>query len=73
MSSCSKDENKPFELLPISKESSHKWHKLLFEDEEPFIFHDTQLNLENELIFDLWENINCKFIMNIIKSVYRLF
>ena len=56
MFSCSKNENKPFELLPISKESCHKWHKLLFEDEEPFIFQDTQLNLENELIFDLWEN-----------------
>ena len=29
---------------------------MLFEDEEPFIFHDTRLNLEDKLIFDLWEN-----------------
>ena len=29
---------------------------MLFEDEEPFIFHNTRLNLENKLIFDLWEN-----------------
>ena len=56
MFSCSKNENKPFEPLPISKESCHKCHKLLFKDEKPFIFNDTQLNLENELIFDLWEN-----------------
>ena len=56
MFSCSKNENKPFELLPISIDSCHKWHKLIFEDEGPFIFHDTKLNLDNELIFDLWEN-----------------
>ena len=42
--------------MPVSKKYCFKWKKLLFEDEEPFIFHDTKLNLENELIFDLWEN-----------------
>ena len=29
---------------------------MLFEDEEPFIFHNTRLNLESKLIFNLWEN-----------------
>ena len=55
MFSCSKKEKLP-ELLPISDKYCFKWKKLLFEDEEPFIFHDTRLNLEDELIFDLWEN-----------------
>ena len=57
MFSCSKKENKLPEQLTISNKYcfNFKWEKLIFEDEEPFIFHDTKLNLENELIFDLWE------------------
>ena len=55
--SCSKEEkNDFFELSVISKGYCFKWEKLLFEDDEPFIFHDSKLNRENELIFDLWEN-----------------
>ena len=55
--SCSKEEkNDFFELSAISKGYCFKWEKLLFEDEEPFIFHDSKVNLENELIFDLCEN-----------------
>ena len=53
---CSREEKNFPELLPISDKYSFKWEKLIFEDEEPFIFHDTTLNLENKLIFDLWEN-----------------
>ena len=57
MSSHAKKKKLPeIELLSVSKKYCFKWKKLLFEDEEPFIFHDTKLNLENELIFDLWEN-----------------
>ena len=57
MSSDTKKKKLPErELLPVSNKYCFKWKKLLFEDEEPFIFHDTKLNLENELIFDLWEN-----------------
>ena len=56
MFSCSKKENKLPELLTISDKYCFKWKKLLFEDEEPFIFHDTRLNLEDKVIFDLWEN-----------------
>ena len=57
MFSCTKEEKDDFFEIPsISKNYCFKWEKLLFEDEEPFIFHDTQLNLEKELIFDLWEN-----------------
>ena len=52
----SNDEKKSFELLPIKKKYSFKWNKLVFEDELPFVFHDTRLNLEREQIFDLWEN-----------------
>ena len=52
----SDDEKKSFELLPIKKKYSFKWNKLVFEDESPFVFHDTRLNLEREQIFDLWEN-----------------
>ena len=56
MSSSNEEEKEFPELLSIKKNYSFKWNKLLFEDEEPFIFHDTVLNLEGELIFDLWEN-----------------
>ena len=57
MSSHTKKKKLPeSELLSVNKKYCFKWKKLLFEDEEPFIFHDTKLNLENELIFDLWEN-----------------
>ena len=52
----SREEKNFPELLPISDKYSFKWEKLIFEDEEPFIFHDATLNLENKLIFDLWEN-----------------
>ena len=51
-----KEEKKLPKLLSIKKNYSFKWNKLLFEDKEPCIFHDTALNLERELIFDLWEN-----------------
>ena len=57
MSSHTKKKKLPeSELLSVNKKYCFKWKKLLFEDEEPFIFHDTKLDLENELIFDLWEN-----------------
>ena len=85
MFSCEDEEEKEFpELLAIKKNYSFKWEKLLFENEKPYIFHDTKLNLEGEKIFDLWENnfdiekmfilINIyKFITNTIKNVYHFF
>ena len=51
-----KSETDNFLIQPIKDDYSFKWNRLLFEDKEPFIFHDTKLNLENEVIFDLWEN-----------------
>ena len=66
MSSHTKKKKLPeSELLSVNKKYCFKWKKLLFEDEEPFIFHDTKLDLENELIFDLWENS-----FNIEKNVH---
>ena len=56
MFSSKKREEDNFLLPPIKNDYSFKWNKLLFEDEEPFIFHDSELNLENKLIFDLWKN-----------------
>ena len=56
MSLNRKSETDNFLIQPIKDDYSFKWNRLLFEDEEPFIFHDTKLNLENEVIFDLWEN-----------------
>ena len=57
MSSHTKKKKLPeSELLSVNKKYCFKWNKLLFEYEAPFIFHDTKLDLENELIFDLWEN-----------------
>ena len=50
------DEKKIFELSPVEKNYSFKWNKLIFEDDVPFIFHDSMLNLVREQIFDLWEN-----------------
>ena len=56
MSSNKREEENNF-LLPTVKEVySFKWNKLVFEDEKPFIFHDTRLDLEHEVIFDMWEN-----------------
>ena len=54
-SSGDEEENFP-EFLPIKKNYSFKWNKLVFEDEEPFVYHDTKLNREGGKIFDLWEN-----------------
>ena len=56
MSLNRKSETDNFLIQPIKDDYSFRWNRLLFEDEEPFIFHDTKLNLENEVIFDLWEN-----------------
>ena len=56
MSLNRKSETDNFLIQPIKDDYSFKWNRLLFEDEEPFIFHDTKLNLKNEVIFDLWEN-----------------
>ena len=44
------------ELLATKKNYNFKWEKLIFEDEMPYLFQDTRLNLEWEKIFDLWEN-----------------
>ena len=44
------------ELLATKKNYNFKWEKLIFEDEMPYSFQDTRLNLEWEKIFDLWEN-----------------
>lgn len=49
------DDNCEIKFL-TSKTNCFKWNKLVFEDEEPYIFHDTRLDLTNEKIFDLWEN-----------------
>ena len=43
-------------LTRIKHGYSFKWNKLLFEYEHPYIFHDMKLHLENEIIFDMWEN-----------------
>ena len=56
MFSSKKREEDNFLLPPIKNDYSFKWNKLLFQNEEPFIFHDSELNLENKLIFDLWKN-----------------
>ena len=48
------DDNCEIKFL-TSKTNCFKWNKLVFEDEEPYIFHDTRLDLTNEKIFDLWE------------------
>ena len=49
------DDNCEIKFL-TSKTNCFKWNKLVFEDEEPYIFHDTRLDLTNEKIFDLWKN-----------------
>ena len=49
------DDNCEIKFL-TSKTNCFKWNKLVFEDEEPYIFHDTRLDLTNEKNFDLWEN-----------------
>ena len=56
MFSFDEEEKKFPELLAIKKNYSFKWEKLISEDEMPYIFQDTRLNLEGEKIFDLWEN-----------------
>ena len=57
MFSLDEEEEQIFpELLAIKKNYSFKWEKLISEDEMPYIFQDTRLNLEGEKIFDLWEN-----------------
>ena len=48
----SSDQKKIFHLLPIKKNYSFKWNKLIFEDDVPCIFHDSILNLKREQIFD---------------------
>ena len=56
MFSFDEEEKKFPELLAIKKKYSFKWNKLVFEDKALYIYHDTRLNLEEEKIFDLWEN-----------------
>ena len=34
------------ELLATKKNYNFKWEKLIFEDEMPYLFQDTRLNLE---------------------------
>ena len=85
MFSCEDEEEKEFpELLAIKKNYSFKWEKLLFENEKPYIFHDTKLNLEGEkslicgritsTLKRMFILINIyKFITNTIKNVYHFF
>ena len=49
------DDNCEIKFL-TSKTNCFKWNKLVFEDEEPYIFHDMRLDLTNEKNFDLWGN-----------------
>ena len=56
MFSSTENKNNLIGLLPVDRKTCFKWHKLLFETEEPFVFNHAKLELENELIFDLWEN-----------------
>ena len=43
-------------LNKIKKDYSYEWENLSFEYEHPFIFDDTVLYLENQVIFDMWKN-----------------
>ena len=56
MSSNRREEENNLLLPTIKKGYSFKWNKLIFEHETPYIFHDTKLYLEDEVIFDMWEN-----------------
>ena len=53
----SDEEEKNFpEILQQKENYGFKWNKLDFEDENPYVFHDSKLDLKKEKIFDLWEN-----------------
>ena len=55
-SSGDEQENFP-EFLLQKKNYDFKWNKLDFDEGEScFIFDDSRLHLQNEKIFDLWEN-----------------
>ena len=43
-------------MTAINPGYSFEWNELLFETKAPYIFHDTKLNLEREVIFDSWKN-----------------
>ena len=43
-------------MTAINPGYSFEWNELLFETTAPYIFHDTKLNLEREVIFDFWKN-----------------
>ena len=77
-------ENFP-EFLLQKKNYGLKWNKLDFDEGEScFIFHDSTLNLQQEKIFDLWENefnieknvhitVACKYITGTNKNVFCFF
>ena len=54
-SSDEEEKNVP-EILQQKENYGFKWNKLDFEDENPYVFHDSKLDLKKEKNFDLWEN-----------------
>ena len=52
------DEQGNFPEFSLQKKNyGFKWNKLDFDEGEScFIFHESRLNLQQEKIFDLWEN-----------------
>ena len=40
----------------LKKKYSYEWEKILFDEEKPYIWHDSILFLEDEKIFDFWKN-----------------
>ena len=60
-------------LTRIKSNYLYEWKKLLSENEQPYIFHDTILYLEHMTIFDFWKNnfdIEEKLHFNVHKQIH---